>query len=110
MLPLLFVVEIKADDLQFLLGATSIVGTPVLRTKTINIWYDCIIKLMNILSGRPEWIFPTGDQFVRRDTDLYYGRSICTTDEQLVLRTSSGRLLPVGGDVINQNNPPQIIN
>ena len=44
-------------DGQFLLRTTSIVGTPVLRAKTINIWYDCIIKLMNILSGRPEWIF-----------------------------------------------------
>ena len=44
-------------DEQSLLCATSIVGTPVLRAKTINIWYDRIIKLMNILSGRPEWIF-----------------------------------------------------
>ena len=71
---------ICTTDGQFLLRTTSIVGTPVLRAKTINIWYDCIIKLMNILSARPEWIFPTGDSFVRRDTNLYYGRSPCTTD------------------------------
>ena len=41
------------DD-QFIIRTTSIMGTPVLRAKTINIWYDCIIKMMNILSVRPE--------------------------------------------------------
>ena len=45
---------------RLLLRAT-IVGTPVLRAKATNIWYECIIKLM-ILSGRPEWIFqPNGE-------------------------------------------------
>ena len=73
----------------------------VLGTKTIRIWYDLIIKSMNISSGVCGVVFMgtsgtrTGTNgygqaragtIVLRIVRLYYGWCNCTTDSRIVLR------------------------
>ena len=44
------------------------------------------VFLVAIKADNKLFPFTNNEHLMRRDTDLYYGRSICTTDEQLVLR------------------------